>query len=240
VVLLFWLGLCMGSFVNALVWRMKKNKDWVRERSVCVNCKHVLAARDLIPVISWVSLRGKCRYCHKPISPQYPLVELLTALLFIISYLLWPLAGVEGIASLSLWLILIVILVALSVYDIKYMLLPNKLVTAAGIVTVGYILARTALSGDSFGVIIGSGLGLLSFGGLFWVLYQISDGKWIGGGDVKLGFVLGAWLGSISLSLLAIFVASLVGSLIAVILLALKRANSPRVYPLGRCLFSDL
>src|ERR1700677_3953472 len=101
-------GLCLGSFVNALVWRLhgqaaekgkkKPNQDYLSQlsvakgRSMCPHCKHQLANRDLIPLLSWLSLKGKCRYCAKAISPQYPLVELITALLFIASYIWWPVA----------------------------------------------------------------------------------------------------------------------------------------------------
>src|SRR5882762_114793 len=105
IVVLAILGLCFGSFVNAAVWRIyaqeqvkskklqvKKstNLSIVNGRSVCPHCEHELAAKDLMPVFSWLSLGGKCRYCKKPISRQYPLVELLTAVLFVFSYLYWP------------------------------------------------------------------------------------------------------------------------------------------------------
>ncbi|MEX2014368.1 MAG: prepilin peptidase, partial [Candidatus Saccharimonadales bacterium] len=95
-------GLSLGSFINALVWRLwqqenKKQKtkndrrySILKGRSICPHCKHILQAKDLIPVLSWVLLRGKCRYCNKPISAQYPLVEAGTAALFILSYVFWP------------------------------------------------------------------------------------------------------------------------------------------------------
>src|SRR5690606_2157613 len=95
------LGLCVGSFVNALVWRLrmqessgKKKSDRKmsisRGRSMCPHCRHELSAVDLVPVFSWLFLGGKCRYCRKPISKQYPLVELVTSILFIASYVFWP------------------------------------------------------------------------------------------------------------------------------------------------------
>src|SRR3954465_436221 len=96
------LGLCLGSFVNALVWRLHEQEEGgskkaaakklsiIKGRSMCPHCKHALKPIDLIPVISWLSLRGKCRYCSKPISIQYPIVELSTALLFVVSYIWWP------------------------------------------------------------------------------------------------------------------------------------------------------
>src|SRR5436190_6666628 len=95
------LGLILGSFVNALVWRIhqqelgKKNLPIVNGRSQCPHCHHVLAAKDLVPLFSWLYLRGKCRYCHQPISPMYPITELAMAAIFIILYAYWP-GGVYG------------------------------------------------------------------------------------------------------------------------------------------------
>src|SRR5688572_6912246 len=77
------LGLAFGSFVNALVWRLREGKDFIHGRSECPECHHRLAAADLIPVVSWLFLRGNCRYCKKSISPHYPLIEVLTAALFV-------------------------------------------------------------------------------------------------------------------------------------------------------------
>src|SRR5688572_14187716 len=89
VVVLIAFGLIFGSFINALVWRLHEGRDWVRERSECLQCHHQLAPKDLIPVLSWLLLRGKCRYCHKPI-PDSPLVELAVPALFVTSYFFWP------------------------------------------------------------------------------------------------------------------------------------------------------
>src|SRR4051812_40657220 len=124
---LFTLGLCLGSFINALIWRLHENKDWVKGRSQCPNCGHVLAAKDLIPVLSWLALRGRCRYCGRTISKQYPVVELLTGVAFAASYLYWPETLSESGQKLLLitWLTSLVGLMALLVYDFKWMLLPN-------------------------------------------------------------------------------------------------------------------
>jgi len=89
-VALFVLGLVFGSFVNALIWRVHKKKDIISGRSQCVKCGHRLAAKDLVPVLSWLALRGRCRYCKKPISWQYPIVEIALGLVFAASYHFWP------------------------------------------------------------------------------------------------------------------------------------------------------
>lgn len=231
-VLLFLLGLCLGSFINALVWRLRHKRDWIKERSECVHCGHVLAAKDLIPVFSWVSLRGKCRYCGKPIDDT-PLTEAITAGLFGISYAAWPepLGGV-GLVAFLVWLPLLTILIALALYDLRYMLLPNRLVAAAAVVVISYTVFRTLTGGDT-GYLLDAGFGLLAFGGLFYALFQISRGKWIGGGDVKLGFVLGAWLADYRLSLLAIFVASFIGTLYVCLLAIRKKVSLTSRLPFG-------
>ena len=111
ILIIFILGLCFGSFINAFVFRLheKTNKQYsninlsiVNGRSICPNCKHELIPLDLVPIVSWLLLKGKCRYCSKSISAQYPLVEFTTALLFLCSYIYWPYAfGASGVILLS-------------------------------------------------------------------------------------------------------------------------------------------
>lgn len=238
------IGLCFGSFVNALVWRMHKQTEVKgrkvserysvsRGRSMCVHCSHRLHALDLLPIFSWLALRGKCRYCKKPISWQYPLVELLTAILFVLSYVYWPQA-VEGleIVRLGIWLACITGFMALIVYDLRWMLLPNKIIFAlygfAGLdVLVRLVQERSLepLAGTVFGVLVG--------GGIFYVLFQISEGRWIGGGDVKLGFLLGALVGTPMQATLVLFIASLVGCFVAIPLLATGNVARNTRIPFG-------
>src|SRR3989344_8576881 len=128
VIALFSLGLILGSFVNALVWRTYKKKAILKGRSQCVHCGHQLAPADLVPVLSWLVLGSRCRYCKKNISVQYPLVELGTAAVFAMSYVLWPVDLVGGQWVLfTTWLAVSVGLLALAVYDLRFMLLPNKI-----------------------------------------------------------------------------------------------------------------
>ena len=228
-------GLVFGSFVNALVWRLhkqqlasktkkskfsSKNLSIINGRSMCVDCGHELAIKDLIPVISWLQLRGKCRYCHKPISPQYPIVELSTVALFVASYLTWPYfqgdtLEIAEAVDFGSWLLVLVGFMALVVYDLRWMLLPNKIVFPLMFIAVANVLFQSVVS-FSFEPIILSFWGLLVGGGLFYVLFQISAGRWIGGGDVKLGFLLGIIVGGPALALLMLFLASLIGSLYSV------------------------
>ncbi len=272
IVVLLVTGLCFGSFVNALVYRLytqasqkpkvKKSKaatastgskaqglstfdfrlstksedrySILHGRSMCPHCKHELSALDLLPVVSWLWLRGKCRYCGKRISVQYPLVELATAALFVVSYLWWPVAfSVAQTAIFILWSALLVGFMALIVYDLRWKLLPNRImyplsVVAALMALIAIITAHnplTALINTFFGVLVG--------GGIFYVLFQVSKGKWIGGGDVKLGWLLGLVAGTPARSVLFIFLAALLGSLISVFLLLTKRLQRNSTIPFG-------
>jgi prepilin signal peptidase PulO-like enzyme (type II secretory pathway) len=236
--------------VNALVWRLheqaqetgKKKPDQSRlkalsitqGRSLCPQCDHELVAKDLIPLFSWLALRGKCRYCGNKISIQYPLLELATACLFVASYIWWPndLNGAQ-IAVLGLWLILLTGLMALLVYDLCWYLLPNRILYPLSAVAGLMAVIQVASADDPLRAVVDTALSVVVAGGLFYVLFQVSDGKWIGGGDVKLGWLLGLALGSPAESLLMIFCASLLGSLISIPLMANKKLKKNSVIPFG-------
>ena len=248
------LGLCFGSFVNALVWRLhsqpkaKSLKLQAKEfsimhgRSMCVHCHHTLAWYDLIPVLSWLSLKGKCRYCHKPISWQYPLVELTTALLFVLSYIAWPyqLSTINHQLVFTLWLGILTISIALIVYDIRWMLLPDKLTKVVGAFAALYVSLKIISNPlQAANLALGAALGVLCIAGLFYVLFQVSKGKWIGGGDVKLGVALGLLAGGALQAALLIFLASLLGSIFGIPLLIKSKQKSKTRVPFGPFLISS-
>jgi leader peptidase (prepilin peptidase) / N-methyltransferase len=212
------LGLSFGSFASATVWRLHKKKDIVNDRSECESCHHKLAWYDLIPVISWVLLSGKCRYCKKPIRAELPLTELLTAVLFVGSYVMWPYSmNTFGEGMLfGLWLVAIILLVILFVYDMKWMLLPDKVVFP--LIAVGTLMAitRFTIAEDMTATILGSVYAVLILSGLYLALFVVSKGKWVGLGDVKLGIFLGLGLGSWELALLCLFLANFLGCLVVV------------------------
>jgi leader peptidase (prepilin peptidase)/N-methyltransferase len=235
IVVLIILGLCFGSFVNAFTWRVHKKKDWVRARSQCTHCGHLLNGLDLIPVLSWVLLRGKCRYCHKPISVQYPLVELVGAIGFTISYLYWPgdLSNTSQLVLFIAWLAASIGLLALLVYDFRWMLLPNKLIYPTLAVAAAGNLAYLALVHNKYHFLLSWILSVAVASGIFWLLFTVSKGEWIGYGDVRLGLVTGTLLHSPSHSFLMIFTASILGSLfVAPSLLSKSRVLTARL-PFG-------
>jgi prepilin signal peptidase PulO-like enzyme (type II secretory pathway) len=224
--ILFVLGLSWGSFVNALVWRLHEQKGHKKPdkslsvlngRSMCVHCRHELAWYDLIPLFSWLWLHGHCRYCKKPISKQYPVVELVGGLIFTGSYLLWPqVVHADGQwLLLTTWLVSSVGLLALLIYDVRWMLLPNKIIyptlTVAFIGRLAYLILFE--NRPDHGLLLWV-LAVLISSGVFYVLYMVND-KWIGFGDVRLGLITGTLLADPQKSLAMIFIASLLGSLIA-------------------------
>jgi prepilin signal peptidase PulO-like enzyme (type II secretory pathway) len=262
---LFCLGVILGSFVNAFVWRLRilENPDEVKPtevkkpsqvkkskktheeelakkdysilhgRSMCPQCKHQLVAKDLVPVASWLSLKGRCRYCHKPISWQYPLVELLTGALFALSAWQWPYLLADGQwVLLALWYLFLVFFVALAVYDIRWYELPDRVVWPLVGLAVVFVIIRAAFLKD-FGSLWESAFAASIIFGLFWVLFQVSAGQWIGGGDVKLAIVLGLLAGKPLNALLLIFLASLIGTLVSLPPLLVKGRSVKTLVPFG-------
>ncbi len=254
------IGLCLGSFVNALVWRLheqagpsggRRGKEpaaadagrlsITRGRSMCPDCRHELAARDLVPILSWLSLGGKCRYCHKPISVQYPLVEFLMASLMIVSYVWWPEPfDPTQIALFVLWSGLAAGLLALAVYDLRWFLLPNRLLYPVGGLAAAFAAVVIITADKPFMSLLNTVLAVVVGGGLFYLLFQVSNGELFGGGDVKLGCVLGLIAGTPARSFLFIFLASLIGSLVSLPLLSTHRMKRQSKLPFGPFLIIGL
>lgn len=231
-------GLLLGSFVNALVWRLHKRRNWVSERSECLQCHHTLAAKDLVPVFSWLALRGKCRYCHKPI-PDSPLVELTVPFLFVASYVWWPLPlEGAGLFSFVVWLAFVVGFVALSVYDLKWFLLPNVIVFPLIALAVLQVLATWLLFDGQAGDALQAAASAALLSGIFFLLHLFSKGKWIGFGDVKLGIVLGLLAATPAKAMLLLFLASLMGTLVTLPLILTGKAHRKSLLPFGPLLIA--
>jgi leader peptidase (prepilin peptidase)/N-methyltransferase len=236
-------GLALGSFAGATVWRLRAKqlvqdkasgeeydkKEYKallpltkttakNDRSRCLHCGHILNWYDLIPLVSWLSTKGKCRYCHVQIGAFEPLIELGTAVFFVASYLLWPYhlgTGLE-ITHFALWLLAGVMLAILFAYDLKWFLLPNKLVfplIAIGVAVAGIIVGTSPDVGWAFINLAGA---VLILSGLYLAVWVLSKGKWIGFGDVKLGLALALLLADYKLAFVALFAANLIGCLIVI------------------------
>jgi len=258
-------GLCLGSFAGAMVWRLrarqlvedKKEGEPVdaaelkrlksltkvtlsKDRSHCLHCGYELHWYDLIPLVSWLTLKGRCRNCHHPIGAMEPLIELGTAAFFVISYLVWPfdLAQTSGVALLAIWLAAGVGWAILFAYDARWFLLPDRVnfaVIGLGLLSAGVTIAA---SQDPLGAFFSTlaSVGILS--GIYLVLFIVSKGQWIGFGDVKLGIGLGLMLGDWQLAFLALFLANLIGCFIALPLMIRKKLERTSHIPFGPLLIA--
>jgi len=217
------LGLAVGSFINVVVARASLLKAILPGRSHCPNCHRKLKVKDLVPLVSFFWLKGRCRYCKKRISWQYPLVELISGL----GFLLVTILGLN--LGLVIWLaVFFSLALLLSVYDIKYLIIPNSFLwLLLAWILVGHIFFLH----DTIEVGINV-LSALSLGAFFLALWLVSSGRWIGGGDVKLAFLVGflvGWPGTLVLFLLAFGS----GALVAVVLLAFKKVTMHSQIPFG-------
>nr|MBN2277719.1 prepilin peptidase [candidate division Zixibacteria bacterium] len=225
-ILIFILGLAVGSFLNVLIYRIPRNMNFIFTRSICPKCRKGIKFYDNIPVISYLILRGKCRHCGERISRRYPLMELLNGLIYLFLYWhLGPRIDFYIYAFLSSLLIIIFFI------DLDFQIIPD-LITLPGMV-IG--LALSFLPGGLG--IIPSAVGLLVGGGVLYIIALLGD--WLfkkesmGGGDIKMAAMLGAFLGWQKV-IFIFFGSALVGLLVSLVLLYFsKKLRANRVIPFG-------
>jgi leader peptidase (prepilin peptidase)/N-methyltransferase len=217
-------GLCVGSFLNVVIYRLPLGQSLVSPPSRCRNCGYSLRWFDNIPVLSWVLLRGRCRKCGVSVSWQYPLVELITSLLFVLVVWLTPMGPL--VASR---LILVCILIALFGIDLEHQILPNS-ITLPGIV-IGVLFSLIVAPGIKdalIGVVIGGGI-LYAIAGAYY-LWRREEG--MGMGDVKMLAMIGAFLGWKAV-LVTLVLASFSGALIGLGMMAVQRGGMKYALPFG-------
>lgn len=218
--LAFIFGLIIGSFLNALIWRIYVRRSVVKGRSICPECKHVLVAKDLVPLLSFVWQQGRCRYCHERISWQYPLVELSMAVAFA------ALVATFGLSWVGAWYAVVAcLLLLIFVLDFRYSIIPDS-VSLPLLVLGALSIWTTGLPWTD--MLIGVGVG----GGFFLLQWLVSRGKWIGDGDIRLGAAMGAMLGW-KLLLVALFLAYVAGAMIGLILLVRGKKTMESKIPFG-------
>jgi len=218
------LGLVVGSFLNALIYRLKTKESILRGRSLCPNCRKPLAWHDLIPIFSFIMLGGRCRNCKKKISWQYPLVELATGILFIIALRVNLSNDLGTLFLLRDWFIVSVLMV-IFVYDLKWGYILDRVTLPAIIVIFGVnILLGEAWSNLFLAAAVGAGF--------FFLQYFLSRGKWVGGGDIRMGALMGFALGWPGV-LVSLVIAYLIGAIVSIYLLASKRKKIGSKIALG-------
>ncbi len=210
------LGLAMGSAMNCLAMRLVDGRKWSgSNRSVCMSCGHVLVVRDLVPVFSWLALKGKCRYCGEKVSPRYPLTE-----------------GFMGLVCLSLVLrfgltldtltatVLCCCLFCLSLVDLDTQIIPNRFLIIPAVLRIGQILFESGLHGLLHGVIpalvLGGGVLILAL-----IMDKVLKKDSMGGGDIKLFAMLGLFF-TLPEGLLLVVAACIFGLIMAVVFMKVK------------------
>lgn len=241
--IVFILGLSVGSFLNCLIYRLETNQEFVFGRSSCPLCRQSLSWKDLIPILSFVFLRGRCRYCQKPISLQYPLVELATWILFTIVF--WNFALESNLwLRLLYYLVISSFLIAIFVFDLKHYLIPDEIIYPAIFISViwyfGFHLApfytRQTITNSRYDV-FNEPLTAFLAAFLFFAIYLFSRGKGMGFGDIKLAFFMGFFLGFPRI-LVAIFLAFFSGALMGIILMIFKKKTLKSELPFAPFLVS--
>lgn len=231
----FIMGLCVGSFLNVCIYRIPLEKSITFPPSACTSCGVGIKAIDMIPILSYIGLKGKCRNCKAPISLQYPLVELLTGVLWLFVYLRYGLSF-ETVAFIYLFSLLIPI----AFIDFTHMIIPNGLVLAGLVGGAGVLLYHTfykpfALLDSSlwYAPLIGmvSASGILFLVALLGLLIYKDDGA-MGMGDVKLFLPIGLFLGW-KLSLLTLFISVMLGGIVSIILLLFHIKDRKSAIPFG-------
>lgn len=212
--IIFWLiyGASIGSFLNVVICRLQTRESFVHGRSHCPHCRAKLHWHDLIPLVSFICLGGKCRYCRKTISWRYLLIEIITGGLFV-------LGAVSVVVPLQLLIYLIAVsfFIVLFVYDSETFIVPDSVSLPA----VAIIFLLNLAGGANWASLFA---GMLAGGGWFLAQFVLSRGRWVGGGDIRLGLLIGALVGwpLVGLSLMIAYVG---GSVIAVGLMLARRAK---------------
>ena len=215
--IIFVFGTIIGSFLNVLIYRLPIGLDFKKSNSMCISCKHKLAWYDLFPLFSWLFLGGKCRYCKTKISARYPIVEALNGILYVLVYLF--LCGGNGIEGLGLkligYFIVVSCLVVTAWIDFEHEIIPDSMWISIFIGGI-FIVLDSVIKGEfSKEFIVSKIIGLFTVSGFFFLIGVVSQGRWMGGGDVKLmaaaGFVLG-WKAVV----VSMFIGAFVGVLFAI------------------------
>jgi len=217
--LLFLIGIFVGSFLNVIINRLPRKETIIKGRSHCESCKKELAWYDLIPLLSFMLLRGKCRYCNKQLSLYYPIIEFSTGILFVLVYAFVNFQfSIFNFQSISQFLIFYSLIF---IEDLEFGIIPDKVIFPAVILSLFYFLI---VNPQSLFINLISAIGTCAF---FLILFLITKGKGMGFGDVKLAFLLGLILGFPKI-ILALYLAFLTGAFVGIILILWKKKKSIR------------
>jgi prepilin signal peptidase PulO-like enzyme (type II secretory pathway) len=222
----FLISLCVGSFLNVLIYRLPRELNFIKGRSFCPNCRKTIAWYDNIPLFSFIVLKGRCRGCHSPISLRYPIVELLTAVitLLILNFKFqifnqFLVFNFKNILEVFLYLILVWSLVVIFFIDLEHQIIPDEILFPVIVLFLVFSLVT------DYRVLITNYLlpALGSFLFLF-IIWAATRGRGMGFGDVKFAFLMGLCLGFPRV-ILAFYIAFLTGAMIGIILILVKKVK---------------
>lgn len=216
-IFLAFFGASIGSFLGVLIDRLPKEKS-ITGRSRCDFCHHHLAWNDLIPIISFFSLKGRCRYCRKKLSFFYPLIEILTAVLFVSIIAIPGLIISPFNLSMFAWLGIVSSLIVIFFADLKYQIIPDSI--QLSLLVFAHLLKIT--QGITFATLLPCYLAALIVALPILVLYLVTRGRGMGFGDAKLAFTMGFLLG-VKGGLLAVYFGFILGAVVGLILILLKK-----------------
>jgi leader peptidase (prepilin peptidase)/N-methyltransferase len=208
-------GAILGSFATALAYRLPRGENWVSERSRCPSCGATIRARDNVPIVSWLLLRGRCRDCGEPISPRYPLTELVLGGLFAATYLI---VGDDEWWALALGLVLCFLLVTITLTDLEHRIIPNRIVLAGSIAAVAIVALGDP---DS---LVEHALAAAIAGGLMFLI-ALAYPRGMGMGDAKLVAMIGLFIGRAVAP--ATLIGFLLGAVVGVAMIA-RRGSAAR------------
>jgi len=213
------LGLALGSFLNVVIYRLPRRESLVRPGSHCPECGHAIRFYDNVPILSWLTLRGRCRDCGARISVRYPVVEAITGVAFVLA--LWRF-GLEWPLLVS-WAF-IAAMVAVAFIDYDHMIIPNRIVLPGAVLG---LVASITLHPQRWWVYVAGSLGAAGF---LFVLALIWPGG-MGPGDIKLALFMGAVLGAYVM--VALFAAFLFGSMVGIFMLLVQKRSRKEKIPFG-------
>lgn len=224
-IMVFLFGAVIGSFLNVCIYRLARSKSIVTPGSACPNCEKPIQFYDNIPIVSYILLGGKCRHCGTGISLRYPFIELMTAVLFLVIFYQW---GISPTFFINIFLVSL--LITISFIDLDFQIIPDILSIGglvAGII-ISFIRPDFRILDAVYGVLLGGGvLFIIAYG------YQlIAKREGMGGGDIKLLAMLGAFLGykGVIFSLVG---GSLIGTIVGIPVMLIKGQNSKYAIPFG-------
>ena len=240
----FLFGLTIGSFLNCVIYRLEKKQSALKGRSYCPHCKHQLKWYDLIPVLSFVILKGRCRYCHKKISWQYPLVEISTALIFLLIFNEFSIFNFQNLINILFLFAITSFLIIIFVYDLKHYIIPDRVVFSGIAIVFVYklieilafrnwdLIRNYELEIRNFQPLLYS-LGVAFLASMFFLTIVLATkGRGMGIGDVKLGFLMGLFLGWPNI-FVALFFAFFIGAIIGIGLILVQKKTLKSEIPFG-------